>query len=83
MTEDRSEIIAAELRRRGLGAPALLLLEAHRPLRPLLSSLALFLQPVTRPLFGSRAGLVQRTLDEDDAYDSLLDRLAAADEDAR
>jgi len=47
MTDDRSEILAAELRRRGLGAPALLLLQAHRPLRPLLSSLALFLQPVS------------------------------------
>jgi hypothetical protein len=83
MTDDRSEIIAAELRRRGLVAPALLLLEAHRPLRPLLSSLALLLQPMTRPLFGTRARQVERTLEDDDAYDALLERLAAADEDAR
>ena len=34
---------AAELRRRGLAAPAHLLLEAHRPLRPLLANAALFL----------------------------------------
>ena len=81
MTDDRSESIAAELRRRGLGPPALLLLEAHRPLRPLLSSLALFLQPVSRPLFGSRADAVQRALDDDRSYDELLQRLAA-DEDA-
>lgn len=81
MTDDRSEIIAAELRRRGLGAPALLLLHAHRPLRPLLSSLALFLQPVSRPLLGTRADLVQQALDDDQGYDALLDRLAV-DEDA-
>ena len=55
--------------------------EAHQPLRPLLSSLALFLQPVSRPLFGKRADLVQQALDDDQAYDALLDRLAA-DEDA-
>lgn len=82
MTDDRSEIIAAGLRRRGLGPPALLLLEAHRPLRPLLSSLALFLHPLSRPLLGARADLAQQALDDDDAYDALLDRLAA-DEDAR
>ena len=75
MTEDRSEIIAAELHRRGLGPPALLLLQAHRPLRPLLSSLALFLQPVSRPLLGSRADLLQQALDDDDSFDALLERL--------
>jgi hypothetical protein len=81
MTDDRSESIAAELRRRGLGPPALLLLEAHRPLRPLLSSLALFLQPLARPLLGSGADAVQQALDDDQGYDALLERLAA-DEDA-
>jgi hypothetical protein len=77
MTDYRSESIAAELRRRGLGAPALLLLDAHRPLRPLLSSLALFLQPISRPLLGAAADRVQHALDDDQAYDALLDRLAA------
>ncbi len=77
MTNDRSEIIAAELRRRGLGPPSLLLLRAHQPLRPLLSSLALFLQPVSRPLFGRRADLVQQALDDDQAYEAMIDRLAA------
>jgi hypothetical protein len=76
MTGDRSEVIAAELRRRGLGPPALLLLQAHRPLRPLLSSLALFLQPISRPLLGTRADLLQQALDDDQGYDSLLDRLS-------
>ena len=80
MTDDRSESIAAELRRRGLGPPALLLLEAHRPLRPLLSSLALFLQPLARPLLGRGADAVQQALDDDQGYDALLEQLAA-DED--
>ncbi|HEX5578617.1 MAG TPA: hypothetical protein VFY43_03025 [Candidatus Limnocylindria bacterium] len=80
MTDDRSESIAAELRRRGLGPPALLLLEAHRPLRPLLSSLALFLQPLARPLLGTRVEALQQALDDDAAYDALLQRLAAPDE---
>jgi hypothetical protein len=77
MTDDRSESIAAELRRRGLGPPALLLLEAHRPLRPLLSSLALFIQPLARPLLGRGADAVQQALDDDQGYDALLERLAA------
>jgi hypothetical protein len=81
MTDDRSEFIAAELRRRGLGPPALLLLEAHRPLRPLLSSLALFMQPLSRTLLGPRVDVVQRTLDDDEGYEALLDRLTV-DEDA-
>ena len=75
MTDDRSEFIAAELRRRGLGPPALLLLEAHRPLRPLLSSLSLFLQPLSRPFLGTRADAVQQTLDDDEGYEALLERL--------
>jgi hypothetical protein len=79
MRDDRSEFIAAELRRRGLGPPALLLLEAHRPLRPLLSSLALFLQPLSRPLFGTRADQVQHALDDDQGYEALLDRLRAGE----
>ena len=81
MTDDRSENIAAELRRRGLGPPALLLLEAHRPLRPLLSSLALFLQPLSRPLLGARADGVQQALDDDECYEALIDRLAADEAD--
>ena len=83
MTDDRSESIAAELRRRGLGPPSLLLLEAHRPLRPLLSSLALFLQPISRPVLGARIDIVQQALDDDAGYDALIDRLAADDGDPR
>ena len=75
MSDDVSEPIARELERRGLAVPALLMLQAHRPLRPLLSIGATFLLPIARPLLGPSAAATARTLDDDRAYDRLLDRL--------
>jgi hypothetical protein len=75
MSDGRSEALAAELRRRGLAAPAHLLLEAHRPLRPLLSSLAIFVSPLTRPLLGRGASAIQAALDDDAGYEQLLQGL--------
>lgn len=72
---EAAEPIARELSRRGLAAPALLLLEAHRPLRPLLAAGATFLMPIARPLLGTAATSVARTLDDAEAYDALLARL--------
>jgi hypothetical protein len=75
MSDERSGALAAELRRRGLATPAHLLLEAHRPLRPLLANAALFLSPIVRPLLGSRYTSVQELLDDDAEYDRLIDEL--------
>lgn len=75
MSGDRSEALAAELRRRGLATPAHLLLEAHRPLRPLLANATLFLSPIIRPLFGNRFSGVQELLDDDAGYDRLISEL--------
>ncbi len=75
MSDDLSEPIARELERRGLAAPALLMLQAHRPLRPLLSIGATFLLPIARPLLGFTADAAARTLDDDLAFDRLLHRL--------
>lgn len=75
MSDDVSEPIALELERRGLAVPALLMLQAHRPLRPLLSIGATFLLPIARPLLGPSAAATARTLDDDRAYDRLLHRL--------
>ena len=69
------DALARELARRGLIAPALVLLEAHRPLRPLLSIGATFLSPLTRPLLGSASGTLARTLESEAEYEALLDRL--------
>lgn len=68
--------LADELDRRGLSAPAALLLDAHRPLLPLLSQVGTFSAPLIGPLIGARrmAGL-QRLLDEPRAFDLLISRL--------
>jgi hypothetical protein len=67
--------MAATLADRGLAAPALILLDAHRPIRPLLALGATFLMPIARPLLGRSAEAVTRTLDDEAAYDRLTDRL--------
>ncbi|HEX2193434.1 MAG TPA: hypothetical protein VHK63_00480 [Candidatus Limnocylindria bacterium] len=77
MSDSPLERAVGELERRGLAAPALLLLEAHRPLRPLLSVGATFLLPVTRPLWREGAEALERTLLDEAEYDRLLARLRA------
>ena len=71
----REEPIAAALARRGLAAPALVLLEAHRPIRPLLAMGATFLMPIARPLIGRVAADMAKTLDDEAAYDRLTEGL--------
>lgn len=75
MRHDPTDSLADELRRRGLAAPARLLLDAHRPLRPLLSQAGTFLSPLLLPLFGRRTDALLATLDDPSAYDRLIDRL--------
>ena len=75
MSGGPQESLSTELRRRGLAAPARLLLEAHRPLRPLLADIVTFLAPLGRPLVGSRAIEMDRLLDDPDAYERLIDDL--------
>ena len=76
MSDERSEALAAELRRRGLAAPAHLLLEAHRPLRPLLANAAVFLSPLARPLLGRGLDGLQASLGDDAGYERLISELA-------
>ncbi len=63
--------IARELERRGLGAVASLLIEAHRPLRPLAEDLVTFVDPILRPLLGERLTAVRDELA--DALNGSLD----------
>jgi hypothetical protein len=76
MTAHGSTELAAEIRRRGLTAPARLLLEAHRPLRPLLDDLATFLSPILGPVLGQRSAQLSTALQDDAAIDQLLEELA-------
>jgi hypothetical protein len=69
------EPAARELQRRGLALPALVLLEAHRPLRPLLALGATFLLPITRPTFGAWAVTLERLLADDGEYERLVTQL--------
>jgi hypothetical protein len=80
MTAAETDALAAELRRRGLAAPARLLIEAHRPLRPLFGDLATFLTPVLGPLLGARSAAVNAVLDDDAGIDHLLQQLSDEDE---
>lgn len=72
MSDHAERGLATELERRGLLAPAGLLLDAHSPLRPLLSDLATYLDPLLGPLLGDRLRAIREALDDDDAYDALL-----------
>lgn len=64
MTEARRRTLIDELERRGVAAPAALLVDAHRPFRPLLEDLGTFLGPVLRPLVGEPRRAVDAVQDE-------------------
>lgn len=83
MPDELSGEIARGLDRRGLSALARLLLEAHRPLRPLLAETAAFLSPLARPLLGRRFITVTDILDHDAGYDELIDALDRDDAEFR
>lgn len=68
--------LAGELHRRGLAAPARLLLDIHRPFRPLLGDVATVIGPALRPLLGGRLAAVDEVLGDDATYGRLLTELA-------
>jgi hypothetical protein len=72
-----TDTLADELERRGVAGPAAILLDAHRPLLPLLRQGVVFLGPLLSPLLGPRRfDLLRQTLDDPASYDGLSDRLA-------
>ncbi len=74
---ERSDSLADELERRGVARPAAILMDAHRPLLPLLRQGVIFLGPLLSPLLGSRRFDVLRKAVEDPvAYDRIADKLA-------
>lgn len=73
---DAVDRVAAELERRNVAAPARLLIDAHRPLAPLLSNLAAALGPLAGAAFGpSTAQHLDALLDGEEGLDRLVDRL--------
>ncbi|MEA2650477.1 MAG: hypothetical protein QOI85_198 [Chloroflexota bacterium] len=75
MSRDPARRIANELGRRGLAAPARLLLDAHLPLAPLLSNAGAALTPLLRSVGGRRLEDVSRLLDRDNGMQLLIDEL--------
>ena len=80
MSRDSARRIAAELRRRGLAAPARLLLDAHLPLAPLLSDAGAALTPLLRAVGGSGADNISQLLDDGTGMTVLIDELGNAEE---
>jgi hypothetical protein len=80
MSDDPARRLADELDRRGLSAPARLLVDAHRPLAPLLSDLGAALGPLTRAVAGPRGGAIARWLEDPGALDDVVRELDAQGE---
>jgi hypothetical protein len=75
VSRDPARRIADELGRRGLAAPARLLLDAHLPLAPLLSDAGAALTPLLRAVGGGTLEDVSRLLDGGDGMQRLLHEL--------
>jgi len=73
--EDPARRVAEELGRRGLGAPARLLLDAHMPLAPLLSDAGAALGPLLGAVGGRSANLLRDLLDGGAAMERVVAEL--------
>ena len=72
--------IAGALARRGLASPARLLLDAHRPLAPLLADAGAMLAPLVRLAGGRAMEDFARLVEEDDAITELMAELTRVEE---
>ena len=75
MSAGSARRIADELERRGLATPARLLVDAHRPLAPLIADLGAALGPVLGAALGSRSDDLRAVADDPDGLGHLLDEL--------
>lgn len=71
MSGDPARRVADALRRRGLGVPARLLVDAHRPLAPLLSDLSAAAGPILGAAFGPAADDVRSVADDERGLERL------------
>jgi hypothetical protein len=71
-----ADALADELERRGVGGPAGILLDAHRPLLPLIRQGRIFFGPLLSLLLGPRrSASLGSVLDDPAEYDRLVARL--------
>ncbi len=80
MSREPARRIASQLVRRGLAAPARLLLDAHLPLAPLLSDVGVALRPLLNVVGGQVAGELGALLEADRAMERLIAELDDAQE---
>jgi len=84
LTSEPADQLADELERRGVGAPAAILLDAHRPFLPLIRQGAIFLGPLLGPIVGRRRiGILRSALDDPATFERLAARLARGGTDLR
>ena len=69
------EAVADAIARRGLTAAAILMLDAHRPYRPLASHAGTFLGPILRTMIGPASSSIGDLVASDDAVERLIRRL--------
>ena len=75
MRGDPAQRLAAELTRRGLGVPARLLADAHRPLSPLLTDLGAALGPLLEAAAGPRGRAAAGLLEDPAALDRVVEQI--------
>ena len=78
MRTDPARRIAIALAGRGLGVPARLLADAHRPLAPLLSDVGAALGPLLAAAIGPAADDARQLVDDPEGLDRLVERLDEA-----
>jgi hypothetical protein len=75
VSDDAARRLAAALERRGLDVPGRLLVDAHRPLAPLLSDLSAAFGPLIAPLAGRAGADLVSILDDPGGLDGLTEEL--------
>ncbi|MEO6578033.1 MAG: hypothetical protein ABIO99_03955 [Candidatus Limnocylindria bacterium] len=80
MSEDAARRIATHLGRRGLAAPARLILDAHRPLAPMLADIGAALAPMMGWRDAAASGSLRQLMGDESAVDRVLHELDALGE---
>ena len=74
------ELVAREIRLRGMTAPAVHFLQASRPYRPLGAPAMLFFDPILRDLFNGELPPASELMADDAGIEALIERLEDLDD---
>jgi len=73
--EETIEKVATRVSNMGLETPAILFLEAHRPLTFFANQALIFLSPILYPLFGGKTEQAAKFFEERDNVEKLITRI--------